>query len=158
MFCLHRRRDFFKSPRAVKITCVATLAQATRQLKKITKQSRENLLNELNFSWQNHGLSFVACVATLQLFPYTRDATKAHLANKVQERNRGFGFSKWQPLSPAFVACVATTAHWWFKKIVSPVQANLNCLCSRGFRDSEFIGKQCSRDQTKVCSLKRRLS
>jgi len=60
----------------------------------------------MSWTFRDKVADFVALVSTLQLFPCTRDATKAYLANKVQERNRGFGFSIWRPLSPAFVASI----------------------------------------------------
>jgi len=57
----------------------------------------------------------IASVATLaQAMQQLKKSQKKKSREII--RNRDFGFSKWQPLSPVFVTsicrCVATTAHW----------------------------------------------
>ena len=64
--------------RTMKITRVATLELATRQVRKSQEKSRQS------WSFRAKVAEIVARVATLQLFPRACDVTKEYLANEIK--------------------------------------------------------------------------
>ena len=63
----------------MKITSVATLALATRQVKKSQEKRRQS------WNFRDKIAEIIARVATQQLFAYACDATKDYLANEIKE-------------------------------------------------------------------------
>ena len=131
----------------MKITRVATLELATRQVKKSQEKSRQS------WNFRNKIAEIVARVATLQLFARACDATKKYLANEIKvgmSVYRAQGLLKYAicaafNLWPKFVTSVATLArrrhdkiwkksHHWRETKIARAAAALNAIVKFCFR------------------------